>query len=141
MSNLDRYLALVRSFPVMRFAPVGALRGRVIDFRELETWATEEDADGREGILATVQFLLSVWSSSHPWACGKIDFCELETWATEEDADGREGILATVQFLLNVWSSSYPWACGKFDLFAALNVWDEDQLAAWKAWAADPWRP
>ncbi len=99
MSNLDRYLALVRSFPVMRFAPVGALRGRVIDFRELETWATEEDADGREGILATVQFLLSVWSSSHPWACGK------------------------------------------FDLFAALNVWDEDQLAAWKAWAADPWRP
>jgi hypothetical protein len=23
----------------------------------------------------------------------------------------------------------------------ALNVWDEDQLAAWKAWAADPWRP
>ncbi len=99
MAELDRYLALVRSFPVMRFAPARAVSGRGIDFHELEAWAMAEDVDGREGILVTVQFLLNLWSASHPWACGK------------------------------------------FDLFAALNVWDDDQLAAWQAWAAKPWRP
>jgi len=99
MTNYERYVALVRSFPVMRFAP---------------------------GIVDTGPV---------------IAFAQIDEWAVTKDPDGREGIRATVSFLLNLWHSSHPWRVGKFDLFAALLVWDDEQRAAWKAWAADPWRP
>jgi len=85
MTNSQRFAALVRSFPVMAYAPTGAVREDAVDLLALDAWAAREDADGREGILPTVQFLLGVWSSSHPWAVGRFDlFRALVAWDAEQ---------------------------------------------------------
>ncbi len=99
MTTTERFAALVRSFPVMAYAPARAVRPDGVDLLALDAWAIESDPDGREGIYSTVQFVLSVWSASHPWQVGR------------------------------------------FDLFRALDAWDHEQLAAFCAWVARPWRP
>lgn len=85
MTNSQRFAALVRSFPVMAYAPAGSVRENGVDLLALDAWAAREDHDGREGILPTVQFLLGVWSHYHPWQVGRFDlFRALEAWDTEQ---------------------------------------------------------
>lgn len=80
-----RFLALCHSFPVLRFAPPSALSPTGIDFLALDAWAMEEDADGREGILPTVQFVLHVWSCGHPWRVGSFNLARaVQAWDTEQ---------------------------------------------------------
>lgn len=89
----------------------------------VETFPVMRDAPRAEG---------GAWS---------LDLAALDAWAMQVDPDGSDGVKATVAFLLNLWSTREPWRVGKFDLFAALLVWDSEQIAAWQAWAAAPWRP
>jgi len=85
MTNSQRFAALVRSFPVMAYAPAGSVRENAVDLLALDAWAAREDPDGGEGILPTVQFLLGVWSPSHPWQVGRFDlFRALLMWDGEQ---------------------------------------------------------
>lgn len=81
MANTERFAALVLSFPVMQYAPPRAVRPDGVDLMAIDEWAMTADPDGSEGILSTVQFLLSVWSASHPWRVGRFDlFRALDVW-------------------------------------------------------------
>ena len=55
--------------------------------------------------------------------------------------EASHGERCSIAFLLNVWSPNDTWECGKFDLIDAFGVWDEDQLAAFRIWANNPWWP
>lgn len=67
------------------------------------------------------------------------DASTLDRWAAETPISPGER--ATARFLLAVWEPETEWACGRFDLMDALKRWDERHLAAFLAWAADPWWP
>lgn len=77
-----------------------------------------------------------------------IDLELLDRWAAHEDVHTAErgpfpgeGARDAARFVLHVWSSVHPWRSGPFDLFRALRTWDHEQLAAFQAWAAAPFRP
>ncbi len=69
-----------------------------------------------------------------PWDANTLD-----QWAL--DALVSHGELVTAQFLLAVWDPANTWRCGRFDVMEALRVWDTAHLAAFLAWANDPWWP
>lgn len=73
LETFSRYLALVRSFPVMQHAPSRALSSGGIDLQALDAWGA---ASGSPSTRLTVSFVLNVWSSSEPWLCGRFDLFE-----------------------------------------------------------------
>ena len=54
---------------------------------------------------------------------------------------GGSGATCAAAFLLEIWNGSVDWKCGKFSLSRAIGCWDEHQLAAFQAWAKEPWLP
>ena len=50
-----------------------------------------------------------------------------------------DGAVEAARFILGVADRLGPWKAGRFDVFRALDVWDAQQLAAFKAWASNPW--
>lgn len=75
-----------------------------------------------------------VYAATTAWDADAVD-----RWAV--DVPLSHGELLTAQFLLAVWDAAAEWRCGRFDLMAALRVWDEQNRAAFLAWAACPWWP
>jgi hypothetical protein len=62
----------------------------------------------------------------------------LDEWA--HDRGLGSGAMAAVKFVLGVWDHDGNWKVGRFDLFSAIRVWDSQHLAAFKAWAANPFQ-
>lgn len=112
MIRMDaRFVALVRSFPVL---------------------------GGRAGLAPapgvyeeTIELaVLDAWAAGDPAA-----------FTNERGPFPGEGAKDAARFVLNVWSSSHAWRAGKFDLFHALRSWDHEQIAAFQAWARNPFFP
>lgn len=76
----------------------------------------------------TLRGVLEIWDPERldRWACGP---------------EPGSGALLAAQFVLGVWNHRAEWQCGPFDFFRAYNCWDDDHLAAFLAWAKDPWYP
>lgn len=49
------------------------------------------------------------------------------------------GEQCAARFVLYVWNPLWEWRCGRFDLAEAITTWDAAHLAAFQAWAADPY--
>ena len=69
----------------------------------------------------------------------------LEAWNPEKVNQramrgASHGEKVTARFLLSVWNQWETHEIGRFDLFEALQVWDPEHLAAFRAWMADPIR-
>lgn len=107
-----RYVALVRSFPVLeRFAPGVGPAG--VNLGLMDAWAAH---DREEETLALI-----VEAGRNPFP--------------------GEGAQDAARFVLNLWSTRFAWRSGRFDLFRALTTWDHEQIAAFQRWAANPFRP
>ena len=65
-----------------------------------------------------------------PW-----DAEELAAW-TDVCSSGE---LHAVRFVLWVWNVFHDWPCGPFEIVKAVNVWDDENRAAFLAWAEAPW--
>lgn len=83
-----------------------------------------------------------------PW-----DAEALDRWACSGGA--TSGSLLAARFVLSVWDPETEWECMRdhnhnrsgmsrhvgFQLHRALGVWDNEQRAAFVAWAREPWWP
>lgn len=107
-----RFVALVRSFPVLlNYAP--GVYETIIDLTLLDSWASHDKSEH------DIERIVSEGKAPFP----------------------GDGARCAARFVLNLWSNRKEWKCGKFDIFDALIHWDDRQIKAWQAWAANPWRP
>lgn len=109
MTTSDKMIALVRSFPTLRSAPCIDVDGE-FSARVLLKWAAKRaSGSGERGAVA---FVLNVWSPSVDW----------NEMAVEDFGAPKQRGNHTFNF----------------NMGSAMWIWDREHLAAFKAWAADP---
>jgi hypothetical protein len=69
-----------------------------------------------------------------PWEPTK-----LALWANEQLMVQGWADRSSAQFILSVWDNEYRWECGRFDIVFAMKYWRKAELAAFFAWAIEPW--
>lgn len=106
-----RWVQLAHSFPVLHNHAPGLYAGDV-DVKLLDAWAARDLEDA-----ATHGACMAEGKTPMP----------------------GDGAVEAARFMLGVYDRLRDWKCGRFDVFRALGVWDAGQLAAFKAWAANPW--
>lgn len=110
----DRFLALVRSFPVLRnYAPTVDGPDDAVDLLLIDAWAAHDRDE--EMITRICQD-------------GRAPF-------------PGDGAREAARFVLNLFDSGRAWKCGPFSIGRALRVWDQEQIRAFQAFVADPFLP
>ena len=66
-----------------------------------------------------------------PWNSDALD-----TWAARGASHGER---LCAQFVLSVWNHQERWHAGPFEVVTAFMVLDEENRAAFLAWAREPW--
>lgn len=80
---------------------------------------------------------LTFHSLGHATGIAPFNARELEFWA--RGPAGTSGSRAAAGFVLQVYNATTVWKLGPFNLVQAVQQWDRENLAAFKAWAQDPW--
>jgi len=83
MDSLEDWAAFARRFHGLLNAP-GVQPGQV-NQHAFDEWATEQDP--YDGVREAAQFVLHLWSSTHPWVCGPFVLRRaIECWDEEHRA-------------------------------------------------------
>lgn len=94
------------------------------------------DAGRRLGIISLALTFPTLRDAPgvNPW-----DPDRLAAWAKSAASSGGRHAAA---FVLGIYARALPSALGvPFDFHRAVETWDAEHLAAFQAWAADPWWP
>jgi hypothetical protein len=94
----------------------------------------DPDWPARMSALAESFHSLAGRPGVRPWDPDKLDRAAAKGGWTGAEVDAA-------RFVLDVWNSHASWAVGRFNFFQAYGRWDEQNRAAFLAWARDPWWP